>query len=242
LGGNPVGILQELCMKMKLPPPGYDVHSEEGLPHERLFAIACRVGENHIQIGRGKSKKLAKRMAAHLMADYLRALPVETATHHVSLEDDEEICRLLSRKYQLMKMNESEDDEEISYSHYRSRKKPNKISIFEKANMVYKKYADWEGPKADLLDDEEFMPEDPLEFLQELASEQNFKVMVIEIYEKSSLDLYQSLIQLSLDDPAVFWGESEEKAEATRRAAEQAINYFKLMFSAVRALMDNYED
>lgn len=25
LGGNPVGLLQELCMKMKFPPPNYDV-------------------------------------------------------------------------------------------------------------------------------------------------------------------------------------------------------------------------
>ena len=25
MGGNPVGILQELCMKMKQPPPNYDV-------------------------------------------------------------------------------------------------------------------------------------------------------------------------------------------------------------------------
>ena len=27
LGGNPVGLLQELCMKMKHPPPTYEVHN-----------------------------------------------------------------------------------------------------------------------------------------------------------------------------------------------------------------------
>lgn len=125
------------------------VHSEEGLPHERLFAIACRVGENHIQIGRGKSKKLAKRIAAHLMADYLKSLPVETATHHVSLEDDEEISKLLSRKYQQMRANESDEDEERGRT---AKKKPNKMSIFEKCHLIYKKYSDWEGPKAKLLE------------------------------------------------------------------------------------------
>lgn len=27
LGGNPVGVLQELCMKMKFPPPTYEVRN-----------------------------------------------------------------------------------------------------------------------------------------------------------------------------------------------------------------------
>ena len=103
-----------------------------------------------MHIGRGKSKKLAKRMAAHLMAEYLKALPVESATHHVSVEDDEEIARLLSKHYQQIRP-ESEDEMTVSHGEIRRNRNQKKISIFEKANTVYKKYADWEGPKAELL-------------------------------------------------------------------------------------------
>jgi dsRNA-specific ribonuclease len=41
--GNPIGTLQEMCMSRRWPPPGYEMVNEEGLPHERLFTIACVV-------------------------------------------------------------------------------------------------------------------------------------------------------------------------------------------------------
>ena len=121
------------------------VDSEEGLPHERLFAIACKVGENHIQIGRGKSKKLAKRMAAHLMAEHLRALPVESAAHYICREDDEEIARILSQSYKQMMIEEDENDEEDGGT------KPVKMSVYERIDSVYTRYRDWNGAKADHL-------------------------------------------------------------------------------------------
>lgn len=43
IGGNPIGLLQELCMSRRWPPPAYDTEHEEGLPHERQFTIACYV-------------------------------------------------------------------------------------------------------------------------------------------------------------------------------------------------------
>ncbi|UYV66142.1 TARBP2, partial [Cordylochernes scorpioides] len=42
---NPVGTLQELCMKRRWRPPYYETVCEEGLPHERTFDIACYVNE-----------------------------------------------------------------------------------------------------------------------------------------------------------------------------------------------------
>jgi len=41
--GNPIGTLQEMCMSRRWPPPSYEMVNEEGLPHERLFTIACVV-------------------------------------------------------------------------------------------------------------------------------------------------------------------------------------------------------
>lgn len=43
IGGNPIGLLQELCMSRRWPPPSYQTEHEEGLPHERQFTIACTV-------------------------------------------------------------------------------------------------------------------------------------------------------------------------------------------------------
>jgi len=52
------------------------VSLEEGQPHERKFVITCSVGKQSEQ-GTGKSKKLAKRRAAHLMLELLKSQPAE---------------------------------------------------------------------------------------------------------------------------------------------------------------------
>lgn len=49
--GNPIGTLQEQCMSRRWPPPIYEMESEEGLPHERQFTIACII-LNHKEIGK----------------------------------------------------------------------------------------------------------------------------------------------------------------------------------------------
>ena len=51
IAGNPVGQLQELCMAYHLPPPVYEPVSEQGLPHERTFTIACRIGTAFTETG-----------------------------------------------------------------------------------------------------------------------------------------------------------------------------------------------
>ncbi|XP_059488358.1 interferon-inducible double-stranded RNA-dependent protein kinase activator A homolog isoform X3 [Neocloeon triangulifer] len=93
--GNPIGTLQEMCMSRRWPPPVYDLKSEKGLPHERLFTIACCVFKN-VETGTGKSKKLAKRQAAHKMWLKLKDMPVEQPNASVGLEDDDENTSLVS--------------------------------------------------------------------------------------------------------------------------------------------------
>lgn len=87
VNGNPIGWLQELCMARRWPPPFYETQSEIGLPHERFFTIACHVS-TYIETGRGKSKKEAKRLAAHQMWQRLQDLPADSqddATDEVSI-------------------------------------------------------------------------------------------------------------------------------------------------------------
>lgn len=63
-------------MSRRWPPPTYDMTGEEGLPHERQFTIACVVFK-YREIGSGKSKKLAKRQAAHKMWERLQDTPLD---------------------------------------------------------------------------------------------------------------------------------------------------------------------
>lgn len=67
---NPVGKLQEICMKMRVNPPDYDTFDERGLAHERIFMLSCTIASlNMTTLGEGRSKKLAKRQAAeHMLA------------------------------------------------------------------------------------------------------------------------------------------------------------------------------
>lgn len=57
--------------------------------------MACRVGDHFVEVGKGKSKKLAKRQAAALMADRLRNIPSETSNVYDFDEDDDKICERL---------------------------------------------------------------------------------------------------------------------------------------------------
>lgn len=88
--GNPIGWLQEMCMSRRWPPPSYEMEHEEGLPHERQFTIACQVLKFR-QIGTGKSKKLAKRMAAHKMWQALQDMPLEGTNVPQGFEEEDEV-------------------------------------------------------------------------------------------------------------------------------------------------------
>ncbi|XP_055376568.1 interferon-inducible double-stranded RNA-dependent protein kinase activator A homolog isoform X3 [Condylostylus longicornis] len=76
--GNPIGWLQEMCMARRWPPPTYETEMEVGLPHERQFTIACTILK-YREVGRGKSKKVAKRLAAHKMWTRLQENPLDHA-------------------------------------------------------------------------------------------------------------------------------------------------------------------
>ncbi|CAG7653040.1 unnamed protein product [Allacma fusca] len=65
--GNPVGELNEFCLRAKKIVPEYEDEREEGQPHERVFTVTCKLGPKLIERGRGRSKKQAKRVAAYKM-------------------------------------------------------------------------------------------------------------------------------------------------------------------------------
>lgn len=60
---NPIGYLQELCVKKQLNPPVYGILRQEGPSHRPTFTTFCRVGE-HYQEACSSNKKKAKESAA----------------------------------------------------------------------------------------------------------------------------------------------------------------------------------
>ena len=56
-GSNPIGELQELCVKSGIPIPLYDLGSVDGQPHKRQFVMVAKVGAAETS-GTGTSKKV----------------------------------------------------------------------------------------------------------------------------------------------------------------------------------------
>ncbi|XP_033334823.2 protein Loquacious isoform X9 [Megalopta genalis] len=160
---NPIGALQEMCMSRHWPPPKYAMENEEGLPHERQFTIVCSILKYH-EVGQGKSKKVAKRHAAHKM---WRALH-DVNSENPNLDEDENTC-----------LNDGD------------------------VNLV--------------------------QFLQEIASEQQFEVTYVDIEEKSISGKCQCLVQLSTLPVAVCYGCGFTSKDAQASAAQNALEYLKIM-------------
>ena len=68
--------LQELIQKRHKRPPDYEIVSETGPEHEKLFTVRVHLGKKTLGVGAGKNKKEAQQAAAKNAMDYL-------ATHEV---------------------------------------------------------------------------------------------------------------------------------------------------------------
>lgn len=206
--GNPVGALQEMCTSRRWPPPSYNVIEEYGLPHERMFTMACFV-KTYVEKGSGKSKKLAKRQASFNMLQKLKDLPGKPDNPNI-LEDDE-------------------DERFVSH-------KDNKIpsltpSISQKISLFYKNMKAVPGTALAVLHSSS--PSDLgskcVQLLHEIASEHNFDVTYVEIEEMSKSGKCQCLVQLSTLPVAVCHGTGCSSNEAQVNAAENALDYLKIM-------------
>jgi len=212
--GNPVGTLQEVCMNRRWPPPTYDLSNEEGLPHERSFTIVCIIGKFR-ETGSGKSKKLAKRQAANKMLAKLKDLPVENEEGFQNIDDDE-LAQGLAHRYSALKESHMKC---MSSSHSQQ------VSKFHK-NLKASHGEHLGKLQTASLEEGEI---EYIEFLEEIAKEQNFEVTYVDIEEKSKKGRYQCLVQLSTLPVAVCYGSGEELLESQKAAAKNALEYLKIM-------------
>lgn len=215
--GNPIGLLQEMCMARRWPPPMYETESEVGLPHERQFTISCTVVKYN-EIGQGKSKKIAKRIAAHKMWSRLHETPLDQNNINQILDDEElsqRITNILNRYADLKDTHiptlTNQHSFKVSQFHKTLK------ATFGKALMKL---------QATCLYDESI---NFVQFLQEIALEHQFEVTYVDIEEKSASGLYQCLVQLSTLPVAVCQGAGKTPKDAQANAARNALEYLKIM-------------
>uniref|UniRef100_A0A182WGL6 DRBM domain-containing protein n=1 Tax=Anopheles minimus TaxID=112268 RepID=A0A182WGL6_9DIPT len=210
--GNPIGWLQEMCMARRWPPPTYETETEKGLPHERQFTIACVV-KQYQEIGEGKSKKIAKRLAAQKMWQRLQDQPLES----------NELMTLL---------DENGYEESLIASHYAglmevsiptlTKCQSHNVSQFHKALKLRENLRKLQRLRL-------YDTDDHIHLLAEIAKEQRFKLTYVDIDEKSFNGMYQCLVQLSTMPVAVCHGSARTVIEARAKAARHALEYLKIM-------------
>ncbi|CAL7940598.1 unnamed protein product [Xylocopa violacea] len=210
---NPIGALQEMCMSRHWPPPKYTIENEEGLPHERQFTIVCSILK-YREVGQGKSKKVAKRHAAHKMWQALHDMDTE----HSNMDEDEVLQRNanVSARYADLKGSKISTlttihSLKVSQFH-KSLKSSTGVKLFELQNTC--------------LNDGDV---NLVQFLQEIASEQQFEVTYVDIEEKSISGKCQCLVQLSTLPVAVCYGCGVTSKDAQASAAQNALEYLKIM-------------
>ncbi|XP_014664139.1 PREDICTED: RISC-loading complex subunit tarbp2-like isoform X2 [Priapulus caudatus] len=221
--GNPVGQLQELTMCRHWPPPRYDLVQEIGQPHEREFIILCKVLKWN-ELGRGHSKKLAKRQAAHKMMEQLKTIPPDQKVEDLG---EEELLPLIDNLkalgfeskegwYEALKQNKiptltPQHSKEVSQFH-----KKLKASSGARLSELQNKLLDQPGINY-------------CQILQEIALEQNFEVTYVDVEEKNIHGQHQCLVQLSTLPVAVCHGTADNSDDAQAQAAHNALHYLKIM-------------
>jgi len=214
INGNPVGDLQEMCMNRRLPPPVYEVGLEKGAPHERCFIIVCAVGGNLKESGSGKSKKLAKRQAAHKMLNTLKSMPVE--------RDNEQSFAMI-------------DEDDLAQGIARCKTSSNNKMDHQQVDSFFKFHRDLKvsrGPHLAGLHNSasfEAAQEDPEEFLDKISTEQDFFVTYVDVEEKSKDDKNHCFVQLSTNPVTVCFGIGQSPNQAKLNSAANALQYLRIM-------------
>ncbi|KAF5274514.1 hypothetical protein FQA39_LY07126 [Lamprigera yunnana] len=99
---SPISLVHEIALKRNLNVV-FDVLSEKGPPHMKVFVTECRVGE-FVTEGEGNGKKISKKKAAEKMLDELNKLgPLPNTSHLITLKRK----RVVNKKKQrnLIKVN-----------------------------------------------------------------------------------------------------------------------------------------
>lgn len=212
INGNPVGDLQEMCMNRRLPPPAYEVGLEKGAPHERCFVIICGVGGSLKESGSGKSKKLAKRQAAHKMLQTLKSMPVERDNEQsFAMIDEDDLAQGIARKTCNNKNNDISDNFFKFHRDLKTSRGPYLAGLHNPE--IFSKITDSSAEKC----------------LDDVSKEQDFYVTYVDVEEKSKDDKFHCFVQLSTNPVAVCFGIGATPELAKQNSAANALTYLRIM-------------
>lgn len=212
LPSNPIGSLQEYCVKCSLPLPIYDLQNTSGQPHQRNFEIIAKVGAIASN-GTGTSKKDAKRDAATALLDKLKALGSEVANAAGAATNGTEVDEEMAKQVANMKVDIlTPKHSKVLQDFY------HKLQDSGKAKLLALVRTSLRDPKLDCV-----------RLLAELSTEQNFDVTYVDIEERNANGEVQCLVQISTMPVAVCHGTGVDQSAANNVAARNALEYLKIM-------------
>ncbi|CAH1788862.1 unnamed protein product [Owenia fusiformis] len=206
LAGNPIGQLQELTQKRLWRPPIYEFTSEQGPPHAREFVCNIKL-HTTIETGTGKSKKVAKRNAAELMLQRIKAGIPEPPPEEDG--DDGPAFGAIKEGKRIPTLT-PQASKQISgfYATLKNATGKNLLALQTRSLNSATNYC---------------------QLLQEIAEEQRFEVTYVDIQESSQTGQRQCLVQLSTMPVAVCHGVGPTSDDAHAQAAHNALQYLKIM-------------
>jgi len=236
VSGDPIGELQELCVTRKIRSPVYNIKSNEGLPHERYFVIECVLGSKYRETATGRSKKQAKKKVAAKMLETLKTQPFDTNSspfdnnnfsidekNALSLTDDDIVDNIAKLNKSLRLENQpcqtrsTSDSSELQPLIIKN-KSGSKLKYLQKPNPEF------------LSSSNNF--ETAIDYLQDIAEEQDFKVTFIDVEERSKTGKYHCFVQLTTNPVTVCFGVGENSSkEAHVDAARNTLEYLRIMTS-----------
>ncbi|XP_050436901.1 RISC-loading complex subunit tarbp2-like isoform X2 [Adelges cooleyi] len=206
-----LSLLQELCTSLHLPPPVYITESEDGLPHQRLFTVSCNVSE-YKQVGVGKSKKIAKRLAANKLYLMLHKMQSNVTQNTRAADNVDDFVRLESSSLSGLKNSKSS-------------------SQFHKLPEIHKHLPLGDGPcfkEIKEMTDDALCSCNAKKILENFMTEQNLKATFIDFEETSFNGQFQTSLQISTPITVAFHGESRfNYEEAQQDAAYRSLLFFK---------------
>lgn len=212
---NPIGKLQEYCVKFSLPLPIYDLANTIGQPHQRNFEMCAKVGTCSAN-GSGTSKKDAKRNAASNLLTKLKGMgndlnvgDIIPANGNGNVEEEIELAKNVANM-KLDTLNQKHG--KVLQDFYK------KLQESGKAKLLALHRSSLREPNLDYV-----------RLLAELGQEQGFEITYVDIEERSASGENQCLVQLSTLPVAVCYGVGQNQATANNDAARHALNYLKLM-------------
>ncbi|GAB1598085.1 interferon-inducible double-stranded RNA-dependent protein kinase activator A homolog [Argonauta hians] len=212
--GNPIGELQEFAQKSLIRPPIYDLDSPQGPPHAREFYCTVKLGKFQ-ERGTGRSKKSAKRAAAHSMLLRIHSLQAE-GTNTPVIEDSEEDEIPLSSEPRLSFYSHLKERVSHSYS------KPKQID--KEIQQFYDKVVNSSAKKNNSCIDVKI---NYCQMLQEIAEVQRFMLTYHDLSERTTEGLFQCFVQMTVVPVAVCHGTGPTVEEGHGKAAHNALQYLK---------------